>query len=106
MLEDQYNAENSEHIEKANKKAKREKLLRDETIRELMGKKDGRAWVYYLIDQGQMFGNPMVRGDPYDTAFNIGMANMAKLIWQEVESAAPESCALMLKEAKQNENHE
>jgi hypothetical protein len=53
-----------------------------------------------------MFGNPHVRGDPYDTAFNIGMANLAKLIWQDVENAAPESCALMLKEAKADEKSE
>ena len=102
--EEQYNADNPEHVDKARKKAKREKILRDETIRTLMAKKDGRAWVHYVITQGDMFGNPHVPGDPCGTAFNVGMANLAKLIWQDVEDAAPESCVLMIKEAKQNES--
>ena len=101
-----YNADDPEQVEKMRKKAQREKIIRHETIRNLMSKKDGRAWVHYLLTQGDMFGNPMVRGDPYDTAFNIGMANMARLIWIEVEAAASESCVLMLKEAKENEKQE
>ena len=103
---EQYNADDPKHVATATKRAKREKLLRDETIRLLMSKKDGRSWVNHLLTMGDMFGNPHVRGDPYDTAFNIGMANLAKLIWMEVERAAPESCILMLKEAKENENQE
>lgn len=101
-----YNADDPKQVENKRKKAQKEEFLRSETIRSLMSKKDGRAWVHYLLMQGDMFGNPMVRGDPYDTAFNIGMANFAKLIWQEVESASPESCVLMLKEAKENERQE
>lgn len=98
-----YNAEDPKQYAAAQKKAQREKYQREETIRLLMSKKDGRAWVHHILVQGDMFGNPHVRGDPYDTAFNIGMANLAKLIWQDVEAASPESCLLMIKEAKQNE---
>lgn len=101
--EDVYNAEDPKQYAAAQKKAQRGKYQRDETIRLLMSKKDGRSWIHYILQQGDMFGNPHVRGDPYDTAFNIGMANLAKLIWQDVEAAAPESCLLMIKEAKQNE---
>lgn len=106
MNDEQYNAEDSKQIKAAEKKAQREKFLREETILNLMSKKDGRAWIHYILTQGDMFGNPHVRGDPYDSAFNMGMANMARLIWIEVENAAPESCVLMLKEAKENEKPE
>ena len=106
MNDEVYNAEDSKQIEAARKKAAREKLLRDETIRTLMSKKDGRAWIHYILTQADMFGNPIVLGDPYGTYNNIGMANLAKLIWQDIEAAAPESCLLMIKEAKQNEKPE
>lgn len=101
--EKQYNAEDPKQIEAAERKAKREKFLRDETIRNLMSNKDGRSWVHYLLTQGDMFGNPHVRGDSHDSAFNMGMANMARLIWIEVERVVPEACILMLKEARENE---
>lgn len=101
--EEQYNADDEKKIEKARKREAKKKYERDEAIRNLMSTKGGRAWVHHILDFGDMFGNPIVRGDPYDTYNNLGMANLAKMIWSEVEDVAPESCLLMRKEAKENE---
>lgn len=101
--EETYNAEDPKQYAAAKKKSDREKFERDEVIRLLMSKKEGRAWINYILVKADMYGDPIVRGDPHATYNNIGMANLAKLIWQDVESAAPESYLLMIKEAKQNE---
>ena len=100
---EQYNADDRAQVNKARKKAAREKSQRNEVIQGIMSVKEGRKWVYHILETAEMFGNPHVTGDVYATHINIGMANLGKLIWGEVEEAAPESCALMLKEARQNE---
>ena len=104
MLEE-YNADNEEHVKRAEKKAEKARFLRDETIRKLMSSKDGRAWIDHLLESFDMLGNPIVRGDPYETYNNIGMANAAKLLWIEIESVVPEALVLMRKEARENEKH-
>ena len=101
-----YNADDPVQVERAQKKADKEKFLRDETIRTLMSKKDGRAWVHHILSMADMWGNPIVREDSYATYNNIGMANLAKLIWMEIEEVVPESYALMIKEARENEKQE
>lgn len=105
-MTEQYNAEDPKQIEKARKKAEREKFARDEVIRKLMSTKDGRAWVHHILTMADMWGSPIVSGDAYGTYNNIGMANLAKLIWMEIEDVVPESYALMVKEAKTDEKQE
>ena len=101
--EEQYNADDKTQVNRARKKAKREETERQNTIRGIMSLKDCRKWIYHILSMGDMFGNPHVRGDAYDTAYNLGMQNLAKFIWMEIEDAAPESTMLMRKEAKENE---
>jgi hypothetical protein len=102
MLEE-YNADDEEMVKKATKAAEKARFLRDETIRNLMNSKDGRAWINYILESFDMFGNPIVSGDPYGTYNNIGLANAGKLIWMEIEAVVPEALVLMRKEARENE---
>ena len=104
--EDQYNADDKEQVNKARKKAARAKIQRDEVIRGIMSVKEGRAWIYHILEASFMFGNPIVRGDSHETYCNIGMANLGKMIWMEIEEAAPELCIKMRKEAGKNEETE
>lgn len=100
---EQYNADDPEMIEAARERQAKKKFERDEAIRSLMSTKGGRAWIQHILDFADMFGSPIVPGMPYDTYSNIGMANLAKMIWTEVEGAAPESYFLMRKEAREDE---
>ena len=100
--EENYNADDPEQVNKARKKAKRAEIQRQEVIRGIMSVKEGRAWIYHILEFSSMFGNPIASGDPYATYCNIGMANLGKMIWAEVEEATPEYCTTMLKEAKKN----
>lgn len=102
--EEPYNADDRVQVNKARKKAAREKAQRNEVIQGIMSVKEGRKWVNHILEFCCMFGDPHVIGDVYATHINIGMANAGKMIWAEVEEASPESCSLMLKEARQNEN--
>lgn len=101
--EQPYNANDAKQVNSARKRAARKKILQDEIIRGIMSVKEGREWINHILTMGDMFGNPHVRGDAYDSAFNMGMANLAKLIWMEIEEVVPESCAMMRKEARDNE---
>ena len=101
--EEPYNADDRVQVNNARKKAKREKGERDVVIQSVMSVKEGRKWIHHILSMGDMFGNPHVRGDPYDTAFNCGMANLAHLIWMEIEAAAPEEVTKMRKEAQKYE---
>jgi len=102
FIDDDYNADDPKQVNRARKKAAREKLQHDEVIRGIMSVKEGRKWIYHILEFSCMFGNPIASGDPYSTYANIGMANIGKMIWSEVEDAAPEFCTLMLKEAKKS----
>lgn len=100
MAEEPYNAAEPEQVNEARKKAGRRKSKRLEVIALLMQHQDGRAWIYELLEDCQMFGNPIVQGDTHATYANIGAANFGKKIWQDIEQAAPDECSLMLKEAR------
>ncbi len=100
-IEQDYNADDPEQVNRARKKAAREKIQHDEVIRGIMSVKEGRKWVYHILAFSSMFGDP-VGPDVYATHVNIGMANIGKMIWAEIEDAAPEFCSLMLREAKKN----
>jgi len=71
MINEIYNAEDETQIAARQKKADKKKFTRDETIRNLMSKKDGRAWIYHLLEEADMWGSPIDRGDPYETYSNI-----------------------------------
>ena len=100
--EEIYNADDKESVNRARKKAKRKDIMRSEVIGAIMSKKEGRELIYHWLEFCDIFGNQFGT-DPYATAFNCGMANVGKMIWSEVEAAAPESCILMRKEAKKDE---
>ena len=99
--DDSYDANDPKEVNRARKKAAREKMQHDEVIRGIMSIREGRKWIYHILEFSSMFGNP-IGSDVYATHVNIGMANIGKMIWAEVEDAAPEFCATMLKEAKKN----
>ena len=100
IIDQDYNADDPAQVNRARKKAAREKIQHDEVIRGIMSVKEGRKWIHHIIQFCDVFGNPHVAGMPDATAFNCGMANAGKMVWAEVEEAAPEFCTLMLKEAK------
>ena len=106
QIQEDYNADDKEQVNKARKKAKREQLLREQTIREIMKVKEIRAWLYHILEFSEMFVTPHVPNDVYATHINIGRSEMGKFIWTEIESAAPELCVLMRKEAKKNVTEE
>lgn len=102
-VEGSYNADDKASVNKARKKAARERILQDEVVRGIMSVREGRVWIYRLLEFCDLFGNPHINGQPDATSFNCGMQNVARKIWLEVEAAAPEDTMKMLKEAKENE---
>lgn len=97
-----YDASDPEQVNQARKKAGRRKSKRLEVVRALMQHRDGRKWIYDILDEASMFSRPTVSGDVYATYENIGRADFARKIWIDIEIAAPDECALMMKESRED----
>lgn len=107
MIEEQpYNADDGKKVNAARKKASRERILEDEVIRVLMSSPEGRRWIWSIFQFADIWGNPHVPGMPDSTAFNVGMANLAKMIWMRIKQVVPESAMLMLKESEEKNAQE
>lgn len=87
-------------VNNARKTAGRKRSQRLRVIEALMQHEDGRRWIYELLDRCHIYGNPLIQGDPYSTHFNIGEANIGRIILADVVAAAPEQYVTMCTEGK------
>ena len=104
--EDSYNADDPAEVNSARKKAAREKLNRDSVIREMMSVKEIRKLFAEILTFCDVHGNPHVPGDPYSTAFNAGMANAGKFVWDLLKNGSPKFFFEMLKEVDLNDKQQ
>lgn len=95
-----YNSSDPAHIAKAEKKSVKKKANRLRVISAIMEHADGRKWMYGLLERCHIFGNPFCPGQSDSTAFNLGEANIGRLIMADVLAACPESYTLMCVEGK------
>ncbi len=95
-----YNADDPKQIKKAKKKAEFNDALKLDVIRGVMSTPAGRWWVYGFLDSCFIYGNPFVPGEPDTTAFNLGAANIGKILLADVQVACPDLYLTMINEAK------
>ncbi len=100
LAEEQFDSSSPESVNKARKKEGRRRAARLRVVEALMQHEDGRRWIYELLERCHIFGNPLVRGDAYATHFNIGEANIGRIVLADVVAAAPDQYVLMCQEAK------
>lgn len=74
-----------------------------ETVRRLMGHKNGRAWMFRLLEECQIRGVPFAPGQPDTTAFALGKQAIGWFLMQAIE-AYPEQYMQMLAEARAEED--
>lgn len=99
LAEDPYNASDPEHIKKAQKKSAHNKAKRLGVMQAILKDKDGREWLYDLIEGVQPYGVHIVPGDTHATYFNWGMQNAGKILTQEAMEF-PDLYIMMCNEAK------
>lgn len=101
LAETPYDASDPEQVNKQRVKAGRRKTKRLEVIKALMSHKDGREWIYELLERGHIYHTSFVQGDSHASAFKEGERNITNQLLIDVTSAAPEEYLMMLKEAKE-----
>jgi hypothetical protein len=75
-----YNASDPEAVNRARKKAARYAKSRLRFVEEIMKVKEGRAYIWDILESCNIHGNPVVAGDVNATYFNLGQQNIGKLI--------------------------
>lgn len=95
-----FDAADPKAVNSARKKAVRIRKKRLNFVKTMMNDPEGRLWVYDLIVNCHTFGNPLVLCDPYATHFNIGMANVGKMVLADINEAAPEKYMQMMREGQ------
>ncbi len=96
-----YDASDRKQVNAARKKAARKNSKRLEVIKALMQHKDGREWIYELLERGHIYVTSFTPGDPYRSAFNEGERNYANQILIDVTLAAPDEYLMMMRESRE-----
>lgn len=101
ITEKPFDASDPKQVNEARKRAGRKKRNDLDFIKAIMTVQEGRAWMLDLLNTCNIFGNPVVTGDPYFTYHNIGSQNIGKKLLQDINEAAPDEYVMMMKEAKE-----
>ncbi len=95
-----YNADDKKQVKKARDDADLSAALALDVIRNVMKTPAGRQWMYGILDMCHIYGNPFIPGQQDVTAFNLGQANIGKVLLGNIQSACPDLYLTMIQEAK------
>lgn len=74
-----------------------------ETVRRLLSHRNGRAWLYRVLERCHIYGTPFTAGEPDTTAFRLGEENIGKQMMMLAIDVCPDLYLTMLAEAKKEE---
>lgn len=93
-----FDASDPKQVNNARKKASLKKSESLRVVQALMQHKDGRKWIYNLLQRCHIYTSPFVPGQADVTAFNCGEENVGLMIQADVVAAAPDEYLQMCKE--------
>lgn len=96
-----FDASDPKQVNNARKKGARKKAERLRVVEALMQHKEGRQWLREFMESCDIFGNPMVQGDPYGTHFRLGQQNAGKRVLMDIIAASPDNYVVMMKEGEE-----
>lgn len=90
-------------------KIRKDQVLRDDTIRAMCSHRNGRDFLWWLLEQGNTFGVAFAvddggRHDAGKSAFLAGKQSYGRLVLDEILRAAPEAYLTMTKENRTVKN--
>ncbi len=98
--EQPFDTSDKEQVNKVRKKSARTRADRLRFIEAAMKHPEGRAWFYDHMLRCHLWGSPYVSESPYDTAYRCGEQNIAKMVLDDIQTAAPEQYLIMINENK------
>ena len=92
-----YDAGDPEQVNKARKKAGRNKAEKLRVVEGIMSVPEGRKWLYEILKRCHVFSTPF-QNDPYATAFNCGEQNIGQMLLADIVAAAEDQYVVMCRE--------
>jgi hypothetical protein len=91
----------------AESNAHRDELRRQredaQTLRQLMAHRNGRAWLYRILERCHIYASAFAPGEPETTFFRMGEENIGKQMMMAAMAAAPDLYMEMLAEARKED---
>src|ERR1700722_2381878 len=94
-----YDTSSPEQVNTARKKDARKRRGLLAVVAGLMDLREGRAWMYAMLDACHIYQTPFYQGDPHNTSFRCGEHNVGLRLLADVQAAAPKQYILMIEEA-------
>ena len=95
-----FNAADVQAVAERKRKADRSETKRLAALRTVMGTKEGRRYVWWLLDQCGVFRTSFTGNST--TFFNEGQRNVGLILMGDVNAACPEQYLVMINEAKED----
>lgn|SRR5215475_1034103 len=73
-----------------------------ETLRRLLSHRNGRAWMFRLLEACHIWNSPFAPGQPDTTAFALGEQNVGLRLYSSIQ-AFPDLMTMMLVEARKED---
>lgn len=75
-----------------------------DTLRGIMMRKEGRAWLYRVLAKCHIFGDTFAGEQTHVTSFRQGQENIGRQLWLDVQDASLDLYVKMIKEQKDEED--
>ena len=74
-----------------------------QVLRRLMDNRNGRAWLYRILERCHIYASAFAPGEPETTFFRMGEENIGKQMMMAAMAAAPDLYMAMLAEARKED---
>ena len=91
-------------VNNARKKAGRQKREELSVVGALMETRQGRGWLYGMLERTHIFQPSFVPGDTHQTAFREGERNVGLMILADIQASAPQLYTVMVDEGRPRGN--
>ena len=98
-----YNAASPEEERRAADAERAQKRANHDTLRKIMHNRDGRLWLYRLLERCNIYGSSFEPGQPDVTAFRLGQENIGRQLMVDAMEASSELYIRMVKEQREDE---
>jgi len=82
-------------------KAEQEQARRDVALRQIMATREGRAWMYWILNFAGVFRLSFAGEATHATAFNEGQRNVGQILFADVNRVTPAQYLTMMTEAQE-----
>lgn len=98
-----FNASDPKQVDAQQRKLAKREAEKAQVLEKVLSTAAGRRWFSDIINFCDPLGSPHVPNSFDCSAFNMGMANVGKMLLGQVLEIAPERYGYMLREARKDE---